>query len=270
MSFETKLGCLRSGPEGLRYPPHAWPKFREEPVFPSSFSYIEERMPEVYDQGNIGSCTAQAVSAALEYVDRRQPGLSSLGIQPKPPYVVPSRLGLYYTGRALVGMQNLDWGLAIPNCIDAVCKYGIIHEEDWPYDTNKFAVEPPEVAYVNANNERLTMYPQRITQDIRMVKTVLSFGYPVVFGLSIENLFIQYVTDTIDGRHVIKMPRAPYTTVGEHAQLIVGWDDRLAAFRVRNSWTRNWGDGGYCWIPYLYVLSVIYGYDFFYFWGTTN
>ncbi|HEV7701574.1 MAG TPA: C1 family peptidase [Pyrinomonadaceae bacterium] len=37
---------------------------------------------------------------------------------------------------------------------------------------------------------------------------------------------------------------------GTHFLLITGWDDSKHAWRVRNSWGQEWGEGGYGWIKY--------------------
>lgn len=268
--METRLGCLRSGPELQRFPLYAWPRSADEPDFAPSVDLGAKMMP-IYDQGNLGSCTAQAIGAALEYVNHWQPGLQNLGLQPNPePFTIPSRLFLYYNGRAEVGMENLDWGLSIVNCIDAVARYGFAPESDWPYNVSQFAVKPPVAAYASGNKERLTMFPRRIALDLRMCKMVLSFGYPIVFGVAIENRFMAYMTDLINGQRVIKIPRDPVTTIGTHAMVICGYREDLRAFQVRNSWSDAWGEGGYCWMPYDYLLDPRYAFDMFYIWGTTN
>lgn len=35
-----------------------------------------------------------------------------------------------------------------------------------------------------------------------------------------------------------------------HAILLVGWDDALGAWRLKNSWGTGWGENGYMWIKY--------------------
>src|SRR5207302_6720236 len=87
----------------------------------------------------------------------------------------------------------------------------------------------------------------------KAMKACLAEGYPFVFGLEIYQSFES------SGHHgLIGMPRDGEKDLGSHAMLAVGFSDRDRVFVVRNSWGTDWGDGGYCYIPYDYLASDDY------------
>jgi C1A family cysteine protease len=51
------------------------------------------------------------------------------------------------------------------------------------------------------------------------------------------------------------MPKKTERTLGGHAVLAVGYDDKAKRFTVRNSWGPGWGIKGYFTIPYAYLAS---------------
>ena len=50
--------------------------------------------------------------------------------------------------------------------------------------------------------------------------------------------------------------------MGGHAVVAVGYDNATQRFTARNSWGRNWGQKGYCTMPYAYVTSAQLAQDF--------
>lgn len=266
--FYTRTGCLPSGPRAFRYKEFKISDSVQESDLPSVVD-MGSWMPPVYDQGNLGSCTANAIAASLEYVDKYNPGLANLGLNPPPEvWDLPSRLWIYYNGRALYGAEGWDIGLSIPAGLEAVGQFGIAPEEDWPYDISKFTMKPPERAYEDADKARILFY-RRIPLDLRLAKIVLAFRYPIIFGVSIDRNFMAYQVVMRNGIRVIRKPD-PASTIGEHAMLICGYRQDIGCFNVRNSWTQGWGESGYCWMPFEYLLDPAFAFDFFYIWGVSQ
>ncbi|NUO00286.1 MAG: hypothetical protein HUU01_06680 [Saprospiraceae bacterium] len=77
------------------------------------------------------------------------------------------------------------------------------------------------------------------------VKKVLAQKKPVVVGMSVLRNFY-------DLRNAVYWhPELGNTApAGGHAMVVVGFDDHKGAFRLMNSWGKNWGDQGYIWIKY--------------------
>ncbi len=204
------------------------------------------RCPAVYDQGKLGSCTANAIGGAIEF-DRLKQRLKDF---------TPSRLFIYYNERAMEGTIASDSGAAIRDGVKSVSKQGDCPEGDWPYDIARFATKPPPRCYTVARRHRTVSY-QRIEHVVSEMKGCLAEGYPFVFGISI---YANFPMQTTSG--AIPMPgNAPGTNEG-HAMMTVGYDDAKRVFFVRNSWGTLWGKKGYGTIPYEYLQNADLSDDF--------
>src|SRR5437016_8548332 len=109
---------------------------------------LRDECPPLYDQGNLGSCTANAIAGAYEFDQTRQ-GL---------PDFMPSRLFIYYNERTLEGTVDSDSGAMIRDGIKSVAKRGFCAEELWPYNIKRFADKPPESCYRAALKDRVSQY----------------------------------------------------------------------------------------------------------------
>ena len=203
---------------------------------------MRDECPAVYDQGQLGSCTANAIGGALEF-DQMKQGEAD-------PFV-PSRLFIYYEERDMEGTINSDSGAMIRDGIKVVNRLGAPPESDWPYDISKFDQKPPQQAYDDAKLNQALEY-QRIHRDLTQMKTCLASGFPFVFGFRVyESFESQEVTDT--GR--APMPEVGERALGGHAVLAVGYNDNIDRFIVRNSWGPAWGRDGYFTLPFDYLLD---------------
>jgi C1A family cysteine protease len=195
--------------------------------------------PPVYDQGELGSCTANAIAAAFEFDLLRQ----------KLKDFIPSRLFIYYYERLLEGTVSEDAGAAIRDGCKVINLRGVCPESLWPYDTSKFAVQPPLAATVAARGDKSLTY-KRVPQTLRSMKACLASGFPIVFGINVYQSFM----DASNGD--IPDPQPSEQLLGGHALLCVGYDDSTQRFHFRNSWGSSWGDGnGYGTISYGYLTS---------------
>jgi C1A family cysteine protease len=193
----------------------------------------------VYDQGEIGSCTGNAIAAAMEFDQIKQ----------KLPAATPSRLFIYYNERAIEGNIQTDAGAQIRDGIKTVASQGACPEKLWPYRIDKFATRPTKAAYASAARHKVVLY-QRVNQSLDSLKASLANGYPIVFGFTVYESF---ESDAVAQTGILPMPEPHEKTVGGHAVLIVGYDDATEQFTARNSWGSAWGNGGYFFMPYAYV-----------------
>jgi len=196
--------------------------------------------PAVYDQGQIGSCTANAIAAAIEFDQRKQQ-------LPQP--FAPSRLFIYYNERLLEGSVASDSGAQIRDGIKSVASQGACAETLWPYVEDQFAVRPSPPCYKIARTHPAVSY-SRVDQDVSQLKACLAAGYPFVFGITVYESF---ESDAVAHSGVVPMPGDGETALGGHAVMAAGYDDASARFLVRNSWGSDWGMGGYFAIPYAYL-----------------
>ena len=203
---------------------------------------LRGQCPPVYDQGQLGSCTANAIAAAMEF-DRIKEALQDF---------MPSRLFIYYNERVIEGTVASDGGAQIRDGIKSVASQGVCPESEWPYDIAQFATKPTSQCYTDAALDKAVSY-QRLTHDVNQMKGCLAGGYPFVFGFTVyESFESQQVAQT----GVVQMPQSGEQSIGGHAVLAVGYDDQSQRFIVRNSWGANWGMQGYFTMPYAYLMDA--------------
>jgi C1A family cysteine protease len=209
---------------------------------------LRSHCPPVYDQGQLGSCTANAIGGLLEF-DRKKQGLSDF---------VPSRLFIYYNERAMEGTVGSDSGAQIRDGIKSVAKIGACPETDWPYDITKFTMQPPAKCYTDAKTDRALQY-SRITQNLTQMLTCLASGFPFVFGFTVYDSF---ESPQVAQTGIMPMPAPSEQVLGGHAVMAVGYDNATRRLIVRNSWGPRWGQAGYFMMPYEYVVHPHYTSDF--------
>src|SRR6185437_870347 len=209
---------------------------------------LTPNMPPVFDQGQLGSCTANALLGAYEYEMLKQ----------KEPLMNLSRLYLYYQERAMEGTVSQDAGAEIQDGVKVLQTTGVCRESLWPYDISKFAVTPPAAAAADAGSHHV-INAQRLSGTAADIKQTLVNGTPIVFGIEVYDSF---QTPTSDSTGVIAMPGPNDNVEGGHAIVIVGYDDNKQLFKFRNSWGAGWGDRGYGYLPYAYVTDSNLSSDF--------
>ena len=211
----------------------------------------------IENQGRLGSCTANATMGLLEYFENR--------IHKQ--FINGSRLFLYKATRNLMKVRG-DTGAYLRSTMGALVLFGVPPEEYWPYNIRRYDKEPPSFCYALAQNYQALKYfrldpPGKYpTEVLKTIKSTLDSGWPSVFGFTIFHSFNQaYRTGKIP------FPSRRERVLGGHAVMAVGYDDNLkitntlnykttrGALLIRNSWSTRWGDDGYGWLPYDYVLK---------------
>jgi len=203
---------------------------------------LRSRCPPVYNQGRLGSCTANAIGGAFQF-DLEKQGL---------PDFVPSRLFIYYNERAMEGTVNWDAGAYIRDGVKSVNRQGTCHESMWPYDTSKYRIQPTRACYSQAQNAKLVKYA-RVSQKVEDLKAALVYEQvPIVFGFRVHRSFHGWKVRTT-GRMPMPGPPNVDPVMGGHAVTIVGFIDAEQVFIIRNSWGTFWGDRGYFYMPYKFI-----------------
>jgi C1A family cysteine protease len=198
----------------------------------------------VESQDDLSSCAANAITNAYELcVNRNYPEY----------FTHLSRLFVYYNTRLEHGLVEEDEGMFLRDGMKSLSKYGICCEEIWPYDVTKFEVRPPEEAYEDAKKRKILKY-QKLTSNYYITE-VLNNNKPVVFGMEIYDSFM-YLNERIS---TVTFPSRKEKSLGGHAMCMVGYDLNQRLFLAKNSFGYNWGDNGYCWIPFDYIRQE--GYD---------
>ena len=224
------------------------PAHLKDVVLPPSVD-LRPQMPPVYDQGDLGSCTANATAGDFEFL---------LMKEGKTAYV-PSRLFIYYNERAMEGSVDTDAGADIRDGFKVLNQQGAPDETLWPYDVSKFTVKPPQTVYDNGLLNTLVNYESVDNTNQQLMKAALAAGYAVAGGFTVyESFENQSVAQT----GVVPMPAPNESVLGGHAILVVGYDDAKQCYIVRNSWGSGWGDQGYFYAPYAYFSNPDLADDF--------
>lgn len=211
---------------------------------------LRKHMPPVYDQGQLGSCTANSVGAILEFNELKQK---------EPGAATPSRLFIYYNERAMEGTIREDSGAEIRDGIKSVAQLGAPPETLWPYVISKFAQKPPASAYKAALEHEAIRYA-RVAQTQIAIQTVLAGGFPISYGFTVYESF----ESDVGANGIVPMPQPNEKTLGGHAVVAIGYKAIRGQlyFECRNSWGPSWADHGYFWMPAGYLTSSTLAGDF--------
>ncbi|MBD2059008.1 C1 family peptidase [Oculatella sp. FACHB-28] len=240
---QRRIGGYRAGqrPQDAKY--HHTGRFEQEQLPPRVD--LRKHMTDVEEQiGN--SCVANAFVGAYEYLAKRDLGDSG----------DVSRLFVYYNARVQMGGDIEDAGTQMYCAIDSLIEHGACSEEIWPNDESLLCEEPSSEAYEHAAYFTITE-SEFIETDLDLWRHTLAEGYPIVFALNTFESFDGATTN----RGRVPLPKQSDNvreTHGWHAMLCVGYSDKDQMFIVRNSWGPEWGDRGYCYIPYRYIIHQDY------------
>ena len=230
---------------------------------------LSGQFPVVYDQGELGSCTANAICGLFEYIEIQEesPLVTTSFIEDEedfyihhqPPNYTPSRLFLYYNERRMEGTISRDAGATLRDGIKCTVEFGICSEKVWPYDISKYQREPTEECYHMAFQHRVSQYI-RVPQTEHDIENILSQKLPIVFGVQVYSSF---ESESVAQTGQIPLPEPSQETfLGGHAIVLVGYDRKRRQFKIRNSWGTLWGQEGYGYIPYAYALNRSLASDF--------
>ena len=206
-------------------------------------------IPPAYDQLDMNSCLENAIAGAIQFLQSVQ----------KEPLVMPSRLFMYYNVRVMENTVDSDAGGEMMDGIKSVNRQGVCPEADWPYDDYRLFFPPTPTCYSDASKTLLLKYQ---SVDNTVLETVLeALAYcPVLAGFSVYDSF---ESDAVAKTGMVPMPDLNTESVqGGHAVLIVGYDQATKLFKVRNSWSPQWGKDGYCFMPYAYLTDPDLAADF--------
>ncbi len=209
-------------------------------ALPSSVD-LRPGSPPVYTQGEIQSCTANALAAAFKFLE----------IKSKNTKFEPSRMFIYYNERELENAADSDAGAYLRDGIKCIATNGICDEALWPYG-EPFSRKPSQPCYDQALTYKTVNYFRMDNTNLNELKTCLAAGFPFVFGFSIYASF-RDAADANGG--IVPIPEAGEPVLGGHAALVVGYNDDTAQFVVQNSWGPSVGDRGFYYMPYNYLTS---------------
>lgn len=198
----------------------------------------------VESQDSLGSCSSNALTNAYELMVKML----------YPEYFIHlSRLFIYYNTRSEYGSIVEDNGMFLRDGLKSLSKLGVCSETLWPYELEKFDDRPTDECYEDAKKRKILKYQK--LESIYYITEVLNSNNPVVFGMEIYDGFM----DLNERISTVNFPSRKEKSLGGHAMCMVGYDLDKRLFLAKNSFGSNWGDHGYCWIPFDYIKQE--GYD---------
>lgn len=236
---------------------------RIPPIIPTKVD-LTSLLPPVIDQGRIGSCVANAIAIAIQFLRRKE------GIKPD---MLSSRLFNYYNTRVMERSVQFDAGAIIRDSIKVAATLGAPREFSWQYrdtpadpvtnqwrSTDKPRRKPTAVAFALGLDKQTISY-EVIPRDLPTIRACLASGFPFVFGFSV---YTSFLSDGVARTGNVPMPSnsASDIMVGGHAVLAVGYDDERKVIICRNSWSKDWGDNGNFYLPYDYIIGQNLADDF--------
>jgi C1A family cysteine protease len=210
---------------------------------------LRSQCPPIYDQAQLGSCTANAIGGAIEF-DQMKENL--------PQVFLPSRLFIYYNERVIENTVSSDSGAMIRDGIKSAVNQGACPEPMWPYQIEKFRIKPSVKCYTEAAKHTAASY-QRLIQSLSQMQGCLASGYPFIFGFTVYESFD---SKTVARTGHAPMPDTTERVLGGHAVCAVGYENDKRWFICRNSWGKEWGMRGYFTLPYDYLINSDLAADF--------
>lgn len=199
---------------GRKYCLRAQPADSRDKVFksatvqlPSKVDLSQQTLPAL-DQGQLGSCSANAAAVILRYLLRKE----------KVADYLPSRLFIYYNTRVNVehAAAGDDCGAVLRDVAKALATYHDCPEQYWPYDIKKFSVAPSAIAVAKANTHKKLTY-EAVPQDLNTMKACLAAGFPIQIGIQV---FESFESDEVATTGKVPMPdQSKEQCLGGHSLL---------------------------------------------------
>lgn len=231
-------------------------------TYPATGS-LQQYVTTIYDQGQLGSCTANAFAGGfliLEKVQSKYVGFS------------PSRLFYYYCERDIEGQTNTDSGADETDGLHFAQTKGVCSETTYPYDITKFSDTPPPNCYVEALKYKISTFTviPNTSNLMNNIRHCIANNRPVLIAIV---LYESFESSEVATTGIVPMPNTVSAQclsgcsgkdkqIGGHQMTLIGYDDATSMVKVQNSWGDSWGDKGFCYIPYAYLENPDLGIEF--------
>lgn len=204
--------------------------------------------PAAYDQGVWGSCVGNAAAFCMAHAIHVP--------RPADPFVMLSRMEIYYLARALRGLENQDGGCMGRDAIKVAAK-GVAEEALWTYTRDHlFTPPPPEVLAAGVAHTAI-QYSRISSPTVDNIRSALFSGHPVMLGTLV---YPSFESDEAARTGLVPMPQPGERPISGHELVAVGSHHPKRLFKMRGSWGQ-YGDNGHMWMPYDYIANLKYTAD---------
>jgi C1A family cysteine protease len=260
--IERKLGWRKQKPDARDFQIHHLRAVRPLATAIPATANLRRWCSYIEDQGQLGSCTANAWAGILQFDENKYPVAGRK-------YADLSRLFIYYNERVLDNTVNQDSGAELRDGAKVLNQYGVCVETEWPYNVSQFTVKPTAKCYTDALPNVIHSYyaldGTTPAATLTNLKTAIASGQPFVFGF---NVYDSFMSDQVANTGVMPMPNVKTEQLqGGHAVMGVGYNDAEQRFLIRNSWGTSWGlpsptYRGYFTMPYAFISDPNMASDF--------
>lgn len=217
--------------------------FKVSKPIPIPESFTLQNLPEILDQGQLGSCCANELSNALKFLLTKE----------HQTVFQPSRLFIYYFARKIDNSDtNQDTGITIRGGMKSIATYGVCWENTWPYDITKFTIKPSQAAITASLPRAKNFQYHSVPQNLLSIQQALLSGFPIVIGIQVYDSF---ESAEVAKTGIVPMPVSTESNLGGHCVCIIGFNNATKIFKLMNSWGKLWGQQGMFTLPYNYVLD---------------
>jgi len=221
-------------------------------TFPKTVEYYKSAdlrklnfLPEVYDQGELGSSVAHTLLAAYIFSLKKEGIDENENLNLSPQFI-------YYNQRLIAGTTECDSGASIRDGIKVLERLGVCKEEQYPYNLHFFKDKPVYEAYEYAFKHKHSVQYRRVRLLLEDIMKSISIKLPVLISFTVYNSFEH---PDVARTGIMPVPKPGEKIVGHHCVLIVGYDITNKYLLCRNNRGANWGNGGYFWMPFSFVNS---------------
>jgi C1A family cysteine protease len=227
--------------------------FRAQPQQPlPSKVDLMSNVPVILNQLDIGSCTAHGLAGNLHFLQVQELKAKQLN-QPQEygtHFTPVSRMMIYAGERMIEGTLSSDDGAQIRDGVKYLANFGVCAESIWPYNKSLLHRQPSKAAIAAAATHKISSYYRLTSLDD--MKHCLAAGFPFVFG---SYLVESFESEQVAKTGIVPDPQPGDQEIGGHCMYVIGYDDEKQAFHVVNSWGKEWGDNGTCWMSYHYLSN---------------
>jgi C1A family cysteine protease len=226
----SKLGCLR---DPLDERDHLMRAYLPLVKIPKKVDYVKKMSP-VRDQGDEGTCVGFATTVGMKEYQEKLDFKKLVELSPR---------FLYAECKKIDGSPRSE-GTTIRIAMKVLEKKGVCREVFWPYQphqTNK----PKTGAAKDAKGFCALSYARILTLD--EMRQSLAKNGPCVIGIEVFRGMMETKTG------IVPMPKKGENSLGGHAICPVGYDDNKKLIKFKNSWSAQWGEKGYGYLPYDYI-----------------
>lgn len=208
---------------------------------------LKSELPYIFDQGRIGSCTANSAGSMYSWIVKKNNGQT----------FIPSRLFLYYNTRVIQGTVGYDSGASLRNTMKSLKDYGVCPETSWAYLYDNLFTKPTSTCYEQGSQRQALSYAS-VAISLVSMKNVLQTR-PFILGILVYSSFFY---PSVSKTGYVPVPNIQKEKLlGGHAILVLGYDDAKQCFYCRNSWGTSWGMNGDFYLPYQYATNRKLSFD---------